>query len=264
MILNSKTFSKQLSRSTDRFNSRLKAFIASQNVKNVHDIRTLIRRIEVSFSLLPKNIRKKQTIAYYLTRSKSLFKLTSTIRDIDIVEGKIKKFQTFPGIPDILSRNAEKRKRLLSAALKSARALERTPSQRIKASQISESKLARRRKKIERRFEDYLDGKAATMLSNPSPEQIHDFRKNCKMLRYAIEIDSSKKKEKLETILEDIQTILGSVMDDYTTLRYLSEPFLGDAGAPLVNELNTAKAREYNRFVRILKKEFDKKIANAS
>lgn len=148
--------------------------------------------------------------------------------------------------------------------MKSARSLERTPVPQIKASQISESKLARRRKKIERKFEDYLDHKVAIMLSNPTPEQLHDFRKNCKMLRYALEIDSNKKKEKLEATLEDIQTILGSVMDDYTTLRYLSESSIGEVVAPLVDELNAAKDREYTRFVRILKREFGKKVANSS
>ena len=96
-------------------------------MKNVHDVRTSIRRIEASFNLLPKNIRKKQIVSNYLTRTKSLFKATSPIRDIDIAEGKLKKFETITGIPDLLKRNEEKRAQLLSVAMKAAGTLEKTP-----------------------------------------------------------------------------------------------------------------------------------------
>ena len=216
--------------------------------------------MEAMFGLLPKNIRKKQAVVDYLSHSRSLFKITSTIRDIDIVYGKIRKFEAIAGITNLLTENAEKRIQLLSVAMKSARALEKTAIPRIKASQMSESKLARRQKKVERRFEDYLDEKSAVMLSNPKPQQLHDFRIKCKLFRYTLEIDSGKKKKNLETTLQDIQTVLGSLMDDYTTLRYLSEYSLGDAVAPLVKEINTSKDRDYNRFASILKREFGKKL----
>ena len=258
--MNSNTFSKRISRSTDNVNSRLRAFIKNQNPKNVHDMRTSIRRMEAIFTLLPRNIRKKQIITDYLSNSRSLFKNMSTIRDIDIVDGKIGKFEAIAEITNLLTENAEKRIQLLSVAMKSALALEKITIPRIKVSQISESKLAKRRKKVERKFEDYLDEKSTDMLSNPKPQQLHDFRINCKLLRYTLEIDSGKKRKSLEATLEDIQTVLGSLMDDYTTLRYLSEYSLGDAVALLVKEINISKDREYNRFARILKREFGKKL----
>ncbi len=255
-----KNYAKSLNGSTVRLDSRLKAFLARPNVKNVHDVRTSIRRIEASFNLLPKNIRKKQTVSNYLTRTKSLFRATSPIRDIDIADGKLRKFETIGGISDLLKRNEEKRMQLLSVAIKAAGTLDKTPKPRIKPSQISESKLSKRRKKIERKFEESLHDQMAVVLSNPKPEELHEFRKNCKMLRYSLELDSNKKK-KLEATLEYLQTTLGNVLDDYMTLGYLSS--LGEVASPIVSELNTAKDKDYAKFVAALKRKFGAKVAKS-
>ena len=259
-----KNFAKSLSGSTDKLDSKLKTFLAKPNVKNVHDVRTSIRRVEASFRLLPKNIRKKPNVSSYLTRTRILFKATSPIRDIDIAEGKLKKFETIAGILDLLKRNEEKRAQLLSVAMKAAGTLGKTPRPNIKPSQISESKLSRRRKKIERKFEDSLHDQIAVVLSNPKPEKLHEFRKNCKMLRYSLELDSNRKKKKLVATLEQLQTTLGSVLDDYMTLRFLSDSSLGDAAAPIVSELNAAKDKGYTKFDAILKREFRVEVAKST
>ncbi|MGA2874235.1 MAG: CHAD domain-containing protein [Nitrososphaerales archaeon] len=247
-----KNLAKSLSESTDKLDSRLKSFLTRPDLKNVHDVRTSIRRIEASFNLLPKNIRKKKIVSNYLTRTKSLFKSTSPIRDIDIAEGKLRKFETTAGIPDLLKRNEERRAQLLGAAMKVAGTLEKTPIPRIKPSLISESKLSKRRKKIEKKFEDILHDQIAVVLANPKPDALHEFRKNCKMLRYTLELDSNKKKRRLETTLEYLQTTLGNVLDDYTTLGYLAP--LGDKAAPIISELNMARDKDYTKFVAILKR----------
>ena len=256
-----RNFAKSLSDSTDKLDSRLKSFLARPNVKSIHDVRTSIRRIEASFNLLPKNVRKKKIVSNYLTRTKSLFKATSPIRDIDIAEGKLGKFETIAGIPDLLKRNEERRAQLLGAAMKEAGRLEETPMPRIKQSQISESKLSKRRKKIEKKFEDILHDQIEDVLSNPKPEELHKFRKNCKMLRYTLELDSNKKKKKLEMTLEYLQTALGSVLDDYMTLGHLSP--LGDVAAPIVSELNMARDNDYAKFVAILKRRFGATVARS-
>jgi CHAD domain-containing protein len=247
---------------SDKLDSRVKALIAKPNSKNVHDMRTSIRRIEATFKLLPKDIRKRHTLSDYLTGAKSLFRATSPIRDIDIVKVNLRKFETITEISDLLKRNEEKRAHFLIAATRSAKRFEKIPPPRIRASQISESRLAKRRKKLVRRFEDNLREQIQIMLSNPKPEQLHDFRKNCKMLRYTLEIDSSKKK--LLMTLENLQTILGSLMDTYTTLQYVSESSLGETIAPIVDQLNSSKNRDYARFVSTLRRRFDTEPAKSS
>lgn len=45
-----------------RVGRRLDAYLADQGTENsIHDVRTSIRRLDVSFSLLPKKLRKRKT-----------------------------------------------------------------------------------------------------------------------------------------------------------------------------------------------------------
>lgn len=259
-----KGFARDLSGLTDKVESRVKALIAKPTPNNIHDIRTSIRRIEASFNLLPKNVRKTKSVSAYLARAKSLFKTTSSIRDIDIVALHLKKYETITWIQELLKKNEHKRSQLLVAATRSARLFEKTPAPNVKASQISESKLAKRRKKLEKKFEKILRDQTSTMLFSPKPEQLHEFRKSCKMLRYTLEFESNKKRKKPLASLENLQTILGSMMDGYITLEHLSQASLGEAASQIIDQLNAAKDKDYAKFAAILKRRFEVEPAKHS
>jgi CHAD domain-containing protein len=220
---------------------------------SVHDTRTTIRRTQALLDLLPKNIRRKKKMEIFLSRTKSLFKATSQVRDIDIVVAKLKQFEaTTPGLQEFFSNQVERRKKLLSAALRFAKLLEKNAFPQIKPRQISDSKFSKREKKVMRRLRDSLGGGLKIITGNPTPEQLHDFRKSCKMLRYTLEIDS-KETSKTIKVLANLQKILGSLLDNLTTLKLLSESSLGEAVAAIEQKLRAENETANADLVQTLK-----------
>jgi CHAD domain-containing protein len=177
----------------------------------------------------------------------------SEIRDIDIVVAKLTQFEaTTPGLHDFFSSLAERRNKLLSRALNFAKLLEKNTFPKIKLRQISDSKFSKRERKVVRRLRDSLEGGLKIITGDPSPEQLHDFRKNCKMLRYTLEIDS-KKTSKTIQVLGDLQKVLGVLLDNLTTLKILSQSPLRDAIAPIEQRFRAENEKANTELVQTLK-----------
>src|SRR5262245_12460004 len=80
-------FSAKLQKLTSKVRKRLDAYIKNPDEKNVHDIRTALRTLRASLNLLPKKLR----LGYgaQIEQYKIFFRLTSRIRDLDIVWARI-------------------------------------------------------------------------------------------------------------------------------------------------------------------------------
>ena len=74
---------------TDKLNSKVVAFVSIPEEETIHDVRTTTRRIQALTELLPKSVRKKGKLETYLGRSRALFKATTEIRDIDVIQSKL-------------------------------------------------------------------------------------------------------------------------------------------------------------------------------
>lgn len=265
-FLTPKSFAEQLLSTSKRLSSKVDSLISDPSAENVHDTRTTIRRAQALFRLLPKNLRRKGKAARFLKSSKRVFRATSQIRDIDVTEVKLKQFETYTGFPEFFGLQKEKRVSLLRSGTKSFQTLKRTTIPRFKLSQISDSKLSRRENKVVGKLQVQLKSQVAIILGNPTEEQLHDFRKACKMLRYTLEVDSRKNKEGL-ALLKKMQEIFGTLLDNYTSLRYLSESSLGNSAKPIVEKLTSENEAARAALEQMLKEEFrtileEQKIAN--
>ena len=256
-----KVFVKNLDAATKNLNLRLESFRETPNVKNVHDIRTSIRRVEAALKLLPKNLQKKSKVTKYLIQAKSLFRATSKIRDIDIIGDTLLKFDPIPKVRDLLARNQKKRARILPNAMGLASALSKITPPHFASTEISRSRLAKRRKKVEKQFEDQLNLLVDKMVSNPTPDQLHKFRKKCKMLRYTLEFNS-KDNKRIGKILVEIQRSLGTVTDSYTTIRSVSGSLTGGTARPIIDELNATKDAGYHSFLQVLTRKLKPLLQN--
>lgn len=258
--MNPKLFSKRFSASLENTESRLAAFLEDPSANNIHDIRTSIRRTEASISLLPKNLRGGEA-RRYLESAKSLFRATTPLRDIDIVGVELSKFSSVPGVRTLLDINQRKRTKLLRKATRYAESFGKMTVPSIKSSNISQSELSKRRRKVLRRLNERLRNEAQDLLSNPAPDDLHEFRKTCKMLRYTIEIGSKRNQELRKTLVQ-IQQILGRMMDIHTTLRFISESSLGVSAVPIIEQLGSESIRAYKPFPELLKERFMPMLAN--
>ena len=59
-------------RNVSRVSKRLDNYLRDSNEKNIHDMRTSVRRMESSYRTLPRKTRKKNRIKRYVSRCKRL------------------------------------------------------------------------------------------------------------------------------------------------------------------------------------------------
>ena len=84
-----KKFVNACKRNISRVNNKLDEYITNPDEKNIHDIRTSIRRLDACYKTLPKKIRNKKQIKTFVDKSRDLFKINSQIRDFDVITNLI-------------------------------------------------------------------------------------------------------------------------------------------------------------------------------
>ena len=85
-------FLTKLNENLQRVNGRIKKYLKNPKEKNIHDIRTSIRRLNAAYSTLPKKYRTGSSMSAYILSCKELFKINSEIRDLDIIYEKLQKY----------------------------------------------------------------------------------------------------------------------------------------------------------------------------
>src|SRR6476619_5522936 len=198
LSISSKPFVKTLQENMQKVDKRVNDYLANSNEGNIHDIRTAIRRIDASFSTLPKNV----------------LKINSQIRDYDIIYGKLEKYSSEPVYTELTESLKKRRDAKLRSARKIALSLRKLPLPNIDDDDISDKKLQQRFNKVASKFSDRIELNFPVVLTNVSKtEQLHEMRKDCKKLRYLLELLTDQNKETGRTIseLEEMQDILGSI-----------------------------------------------------
>ena len=83
--VNPKEFVNICERNISRVNNKLDDYLIRQDEKNIHDIRTSVRRLDACYQTLPKKLRGRKQMKKFVKKSKDLFKINSQIRDFDII-----------------------------------------------------------------------------------------------------------------------------------------------------------------------------------
>lgn len=227
----------------------------------MHDVRTALRRLEASFSLLPKKQRSahsKQIKAY-----KEFFKFNSRVRDCDIIRDRI--MAANKNETKMTSLLAKRRQSELKRAIKLAQQIKKMKP--LKLGKIDDEKLEQRIDKVAGRLTGRVKELLPVVVSKSEEKQLlHELRKDLKRLRYILEIlpgnYGKKYGEKLAKIigkkdgdnpvagrLQDLQDVLGSIHDADITIEYLQE--IKYSGSVLDKE-NGIRGELYRRFVKMM------------
>lgn len=224
-MLNLLPFLTKLSENLQSVNNRINKYLKKPNAKQIHDIRTSIRRLDASFSTLPKRYRNGTSLSKYVLQCKELFKINSEIRDFDIIIEKLQKYPS-SGQKDNIIEDLKKTK---LARLERAKTIA-VPLKSIDTGTIldelgvTEKELQKRFIKIVSRLISTIDSIFPVVLSNPQAlEELHDLRIACKKLRYMLELLPNNNKFAVQTreSLKKIQDSLGSIHDSDFTIGYL-------------------------------------------
>jgi CHAD domain-containing protein len=253
LSISSKPFITKLQENLQRVDKRVNDYIADSNEENIHNIRTSIRRADASFRSLPKKVRKRNKVSNYLKLCKQLFKINSKIRDYDIIYEKLRNYSSQPIYTELTELLKTRRDAELRKGRDTALSLRKIKPPKIYDKDISKEKLNRRFNKIISGSSDKIELNFPVVLTNADRTiQLHEMRKDCKKLRYLLELlsyQNNKEVERTITELEKIQEMLGSIHDDDIMITYLRRSRNSKEIRHILDDVIAERARRYNEFI---------------
>jgi len=248
--IDSKEYLNKSERNIQRVNNKLDDYLKAPNEEHIHDIRTSIRRLRASYQSLPKSIRNKKKIKKFVAKSKELFSINSKVRDYDIIFEMLSEYVSSEKAPKHEQQQLSQPSRAISNLLKSletVRNRELTESKtlavelrKLSVPKLGDNNINISEKKLKKRFNNVV-GKLANTIEKNYPVvlssskrliELHEMRKDCKKLRYLLEllpIDRDIKnqdKDKVSQLideLEKVQDMLGTIHDYDTTIAYIKK-----------------------------------------
>jgi len=248
--IDSKEYLNKSERNIQRVNNKLDDYLKAPNEEHIHDIRTSIRRLRASYQSLPKSIRNKKKIKKFVAKSKELFSINSKVRDYDIIFEMLSEYMSSEKAPKHEQQQLSQSSRAISNLLKSletVRNRELTESKtlavelrKLSVPKLGDNNINISEKKLKKRFNNVV-GKLANTIEKNYPVvlssskrliELHEMRKDCKKLRYLLEllpIDRNVKnqdKDKVSQLideLEKVQDMLGTIHDYDTTIAYIKK-----------------------------------------
>jgi CHAD domain-containing protein len=212
-LLNLLPFLTRLSENLQRVNNRVNKYLKAPNAKQIHDVRTAIRRLEATFQILPKKNRSGSSLSEYVLKCKELFDVNSEIGDLDIVYEKLQKYPSSDQRNNLIESLKTMRNTNLENAKTIAHSIKKIDTSKIiDQIGITEKELQKRYDKMLSRLISMIESAFPVVLTSPSKlEELHDLRISCKKLKYLLEFQADEKKGVLKTrkTLQKLQDILG-------------------------------------------------------
>ena len=248
-------FLTKLHESLQRVNNRIKKYLKDPKAKNIHDLRTSIRRLDAAYSTLPKKYRNGSSMSTYILSCKELFKINSEIRDLDIIYEKLQKYPPNDSRNKIIDSLKETRVTKLEYAKNIALTLNNTDASKLLDEiKVTQKELEKRYNKIVANLISKIETNFPIVITDSTKiEELHDLRKACKKLRYMLELLPIENKKALEMrkTLQKIQDSLGMIHDYDFTINHLE---LNEQPSNEVREIVNSETQErklnYERFLR--------------
>ena len=260
-MLNLLPFLTNLNENLQKVNNRINKYLNKTTAKKIHDVRTAIRRLDATFSTLPKKYRNGSSLSKYVSQCKELFKINSEIRDFDIICEKLYKYPSSVQRDSVIETLKETRKAKLDSAKTIALTLKNTDIATILDEiGVTEKELQKRYNKILSRLISDLESNFPRVLVNPSAsEELHDLRIACKKLRYMLELlpDEDKLAVQTRQSLQKLQDILGSIHDSDFAIGYLRSLQSSKEIQEIINMENEVRRLKFEQFLNYSKRRLD-------
>ena len=248
-------FLTKLHENLQRVNNRIRKYLKDPKAKNIHDIRTSIRRLNAAYSTLPKKYRTGSSMSAYILSCKELFKINSEIRDLDIIYEKLQKYPPNDSRNKIIDTLKGTRVTKLEYAKNIALVLNNTDvSKLLDEIKVTQKELEKRHNKIVTNLISKIETNFPIVITDSTKiEELHDLRKACKKLRYMLELLPIENKKALDMrkTLQKIQDSLGVIHDYDFTINHLelNEQPSNEVREIVNNEMQERKLN-YERFIR--------------
>jgi len=211
-------FFEQLSQRIDVAVRRLNDYVADPSEKNIHGVRTSIRRVQAAYSLTPKPMRKRR-LAVFVKGYSSFFRSNSRIRDYDIVLEKLERY----GVQDrqLVGYLGRKRGRQLDSALKEAKSLLRLKTPRALSGSAPYAEINERFRSRCLSLTSEIRSELPKIAQGESGAgELHELRITVKKLRYLLELQASGDLDSVISSTRSLQRVLGRIHDSDMFVDY--------------------------------------------
>jgi len=216
------SFAKEYDKFAKALTRRVKAYLRDPNAENVHRLRTATRRLQAAFALLPKATRNENKAQKTMARIKELMKVNASVRDQDIILSKLSMYKQSTTYERLTESLRKSRKSHLEQAKGLALAVQKDPGPRVKPRDLSDPILQRRYNKVVRKLASKITSELPLVREDPSKvEQLHVVRRDCKQLRYVLEMSEFSRPPKPLATLRSWQDLLGTIRDHDVMIEYL-------------------------------------------
>jgi CHAD domain-containing protein len=242
-------------RNISRVSNKLNDYITNPDEKNIHDIRTSIRRLNACYKTLPKKIRNKKQVKTYVDKSRDLFKINSQIRDFDVITDLIRKNNPENGNGVGHTKFENRRASKLKEAKVVAVGLRKLPVPNVDKGSITAGKLTKRYNKLISNFGSRIQLTLPLVMTDADKvNELHEVRKDCKKLRYLLELvpygkSSDKNVSKLEEELQNMQDLLGAIHDCDAAVGYLKRHTKRQRQNDIIEYIVQERKRRYQDFL---------------
>ena len=215
-------FAKQYDKFAKALVRRVKAYLKDPNAENVHRLRTATRRFQAASTLLPRTIRKRTKTKRAMTRIKKLMKVNAAVRDLDIILSKRSAHKNAAN-DHLIETLRKTRKSNLEEARELARSVQNGAGLRVKSRDLSNSSLQKRYDKVVRRIAAKISNELPLVREDASKiRALHIVRRDCKQLRYILEMSEFTNPPKPLVALRAWQDLLGTIRDNDVMIEYLA------------------------------------------
>jgi CHAD domain-containing protein len=234
-------------------NERLEKYLADPNEENVHDVRTSIRRLDAAWKTLPKKFKGPKATKFILLR-KEFFRINSEIRDFDIIRQKLEPHSS-EDMVSIIKKINDRKQKLIKSAQKKARAAFNANTIKIDQNKIPQEKLENKFKKTTLKLINKIEESTPIVISDDKKiKQLHELRKDCKKLRYLLELTNHDDSSNLINKIKEMQDVLGSIRDCDITIDFLAKQDKKHNLPESIMQLELEKrAQLYKKFVQMQK-----------
>lgn len=248
--IDSEIFLNKSERNIQRVNNKLDDYLKDPNEEQIHDIRTATRRLRATYQSLPNSIRNKKRLKEFVAKSKEIFSLNSKVRDYDIILEMLSKYTEEMSSPKREQQQVSHSSQAIANISKSLETLRNrrltdaktvvVELRKLAVPKLDNNKINKSEKELRKRFNSIV-GKFADSIEKNYPvvlssskrlAELHEMRKDCKKLRYLLELlpvgtdGKDEGKDKVSQLIEElekVQDMLGAIHDYDTTIAYIQE-----------------------------------------
>lgn len=200
--------------------NKVEEFLKDPGTRQIHDLRTSIRRLEAAYLIFPKSCKRKKTDSF-VSSYKSLFKKNSSIRDSDVIIGELLR----NGLTDnskIIKTVIKQKNKKLKSVLKNAKKISKLKF--VELENTSTEKIIKKYEKIIYSLITKIQKYIPIVISDESKiKELHSMRKTAKKLRYILEVEPNHSYQHIIDNMKSFQELLGKIHDCDITVEHLKK-----------------------------------------